>query len=287
MSLPLFKPPPMRPTAGPQRRQFLAWLAGAGAGAVAPAWAAAADEAGPVIAAASDLKFALDDIAAQFTAQTGHRLRISYGSSGNFFRQIVQGAPFELFLSADEDFVHQLHGQGLTEDSGALYGVGRLVLFAARGSPLRVDAGLLDLRAALADGRLRKFAIANPEHAPYGRAAMQVLERAGLWQAMQPRLVLGENVSQAAQFAVSGSAQGGIFALSLALSPVLQQAGSRVLLPEQMHSPLRQRMVLTRRAGLVAHQFYRFVQRDEARAALQRFGFSLPGTPQGQRLGGG
>lgn len=285
MSLPVFKPPPMRLTAGSQRRHFLAWLAGACV--VAPRWAAAADEAGPVIAAASDLKFVLDDIAAQFTAQTGHRLRISYGSSGNFFRQIVQGAPFELFLSADEDFVHQLHGQGLTEDTGALYGVGRLVLFAAKGSPLRVDAGLTDLRAALADGRLRKFAIANPEHAPYGHAAMQVLERAGLWQAIQPRLVLGENVSQAAQFAASGSAQGGIFALSLALWPVLQQAGSQVLLPEQMHSPLRQRMVLTRRAGLVAQQFYRYLQRDEARATLQRFGFSLPGTPQGRRLGGG
>ena len=273
---------------GPRRRRCLVWLAGLGAAVpLGMAATAATADAGPVVAAASDLKFVLDDIAQQFTHQTGHPLRISYGSSGNFFRQIVQGAPFELFLSADEDLVHQLHGQGLTEDTGALYGVGRLVLFATKGSPLKVDAALADLRAALADGRVRKLAIANPEHAPYGRAAQQVLERVGLWPAVQGKLVLGENVSQAAQFATSGSAQGGIFALSLALAPALQQVGSQVLLPEHLHSPLRQRMVLTRRAGPVAQQFYRHLQRDDARALLQRYGFALPGSPQGKRLGGG
>ncbi|MDP1533966.1 MAG: molybdate ABC transporter substrate-binding protein, partial [Rubrivivax sp.] len=162
----------------------------------------------PVVAAASDLKFALDEVIDSFRQQSGRTLRVSYGSSGNFYRQIAQDAPFQLFLSADEAFVFKLADQGLTADRGALYAIGRIVLFAPTGSPLGVDADFSDLRRALADGRLKKFAIANPEHAPYGRAAMQALQSAGLWQAIEPRLVLGENVSQAAQFAASGSTQG-------------------------------------------------------------------------------
>ncbi|MDP3084448.1 MAG: molybdate ABC transporter substrate-binding protein, partial [Rubrivivax sp.] len=193
----------------------------------------------PVVAAASDLKFALDEVIDSFRQQSGRTLRVSYGSSGNFYRQIAQDAPFQLFLSADEAFVFKLADQGLTADRGALYAIGRIVLFAPTGSPLGVDADFSDLRRALADGRLKKFAIANPEHAPYGRAAMQALQSAGLWQAIEPRLVLGENVSQAAQFAASGSTQGGIFALSLALAPVFARAGTQVLIPQSMHEPLR------------------------------------------------
>ncbi len=261
------------------RRRCLTLLAGAAAAALAPgtASAAAAAEAGPVIAAASDLKFALDEIAAVFSRRGPTPLRMSYGSSGNFYRQIVQGAPFELFLSADEEMVFKLAEQGLTADRGALYGIGRLVLFAANGSPLRPDAALADLRAALADGRLRKFAIANPEHAPYGRAARELLQSAGLWPAIEPRLVLAENVSQAAQMAASGSVQGALLALSLALAPGLQSAGRSVLLPDSLHAPLRQRMVLTLKAGSVAQMFYNHLQRDEARAVLRRYGFALPG----------
>ncbi|MCV2358685.1 molybdate ABC transporter substrate-binding protein [Paucibacter sp. TC2R-5] len=230
----------------------------------------------PNIAAASDLKFALDEAAEAFKQQSGQSLRLSYGSSGNFYAQILQGAPFQLFLSADEDFVFKLAEQGFSPDRGVLYGTGRLVLFAPKGSKLKPDAELADLRLALSDGRVRKFAIANPAHAPYGRAAKQALQSAGLWAAISPQLVLGENVSQAAQFAVSGSTEGGLFAYSLALAPQFSQAGSFVLIPEAMHSPLRQRMVLTKKAGPVARDFYTYLQAPAGRAILQRHGFELP-----------
>ena len=234
--------------------------------------------AAPAIAAASDLKFALDVIAADFTRKTGERLNIAYGSSGNFYRQIAQNAPFELFMSADESYVLQLADQGLTPDRGVLYARGRLALFVPKGAALRADVQAADLKRALNDGRLRKFAIANPEHAPYGRAAKQLLQSLDLWDAIESRLVLGENVSQAAQFAASGATQGGLFAYSLALAPTFSQAGSSVLMPESLHQPLRQRMVLTNRAGSVTRAFYAYLQQGEAKAVLSRYGFALPGA---------
>ena len=229
------------------------------------------------VAAASNLKPALDDIAAAYERQTGTKVRIAYGSSGNFFRQIGQDAPFELFLSADEDFVFRLAAQNLAADRGTLYAVGRIVLFVAKGSPLQAEPSLDGVRRALADGRLRKFAIANPEHAPYGRAAMQALRAVQLWEPIQPALVLGENVSQAAQFAASGSAEAGIFAYSLAIAPAIARAGTFTLLPESLHEPLRQRMVLTRKAGDAARAFYAHLQQPAARSILRRHGFTLPG----------
>jgi molybdate transport system substrate-binding protein len=123
---------------------------------------------------------------------------------------------------------------------------------------------------------VRRFAIANPEHAPYGRAAQEVLETAGLWSAIQKRLVLGENVSQAAQFATTGGADGGIFAYSLALSPAVGRLGRFVLIPEWMHRPLRQRMVLLKTAGPTAEAFYAFVRGADARRIFDRYGFVLP-----------
>lgn len=226
------------------------------------------------VAAASDLKFAMDELIGQYQAQTGRKVQALYGSSGQFFMQIGQGAPFDLFLSADESLVEQLASQGLTQGVGVLYGVGRLVFFVPKGSPLKSD--LADLKLALEDGRLKRFAIANPAHAPYGRAAQQSLQKLGIWPAMAPRLVLGENVSQAAQFAASGAAQGGMFALSLVLAPVLREAGSYTEVPADLHAPLRQRMVLLKRAGPDAQAFYVWLQEPAARAVLQRYGFSMP-----------
>jgi molybdate transport system substrate-binding protein len=233
----------------------------------------------PNVAAASDLKFALEEIAGQFRRETGLEVKLTFGSSGNFARQIQQGAPFELFLSADESFVFRLADQGLTVDQGDLYAVGRIVLFAPLGSPLAIDEGLDGLARALADGRVKRFAIANPEHAPYGRAAEQALRSRGLWDKVAPALVLGENVSQAAQFATSGSAQGGIFAYSLALAPVVGERGTHVLLPEDGHEPLLQRMVLLKRAGEGARRFHAYLKEPAARAVLRRYGFLLPGEP--------
>lgn len=230
----------------------------------------------PAIAAASDLKFALGDIATRFRADTKREVRLSFGSSGNYFRQIGQGAPFQLFLSADEDFVFKLHDSGRTEDRGVLYATGRIVLFAPKGAPWSVDARMAGLKQAIEGNAVRRFAIANPEHAPYGRAAEQALRKLGLWDALQGKLVLGENVSQAAQFATSGSTQGGIFAYSLALAPGVAQQGQYVLLPEDLHAPLRQRMVLVKGAGETARAFYAYLQQPVARKILVQYGFVLP-----------
>jgi molybdate transport system substrate-binding protein len=245
--------------------------------ALSPAVLLAQDQAVPTIAAASDLKFALEEIAATYEMDTGHEVQLTFGSSGNFFRQISEGAPFQMFMSADESFVRQLNEAGKTVDEGTLYAIGRIVLFAPQGSALKVDADAADLRAAVADGRINHFAIANPEHAPYGRAAEEALRSFGIWDAILPKLVLGENVSQAAQFAASGSAEGGIFAYSLALSPSVGNLGTYVLLPAERHKPLLQRMVLLKGASPEAQDFYAYVQKAPARAIFRKYGFLLPG----------
>jgi molybdate transport system substrate-binding protein len=231
----------------------------------------------PLVAAAADLRFALDEIAAQFARGTGDAVRIVYGSSGNFRRQIAEGAPFELFLSADEALVLALAKEGHTVDDGVPYATGRIVLIVPERSALKPDPRLADIAPAVADGRVRKFAIANPEHAPYGRAAQEALTAAGAWDAIAPHLVLGENVAQAAQFALSGSTQGGIVALSLALAPGVLGTATYALIPETMHRPLAQRMVLTKRAGATARAFYDYLRQPAARAVFRRYGFALPG----------
>lgn len=242
----------------------------------APLARPAAAQAPATVAAASDLKFALDEVAARFTAQTGQALRLVYGSSGNFTAQILQGAPFHLFLSADEDFVFRLADAGRTEDRGRLYALGRIGLLVPPGSPLKPDGSLADLAAALQDGRLQRLAIANPEHAPYGMRAREALQHRGLWDAIRPRLVYGENVSQAAQFATAGSTQGGIVAQSLALAPAVARLGRFDLIPEAWHRPLRQRMVLVRGAPPAARAFHDFLASPAAQAVLAGYGFAAP-----------
>jgi molybdate transport system substrate-binding protein len=236
-----------------------------------------AETAKPVIAAAADLNVALPEIAALFAKTTGRAVDLTFGSSGNFTQQIEQGAPFAMFLSADEAYVTRLARAGRTVDDGALYAIGRIGIFTPKGSAVKADGALADLAAALADGRLKRFAIANPEHAPYGRAAREALQHAGLWDRIESRLVLGENVAQATQFAASGSAEGGIIPLSLARSPAIAALGDFALLPADWHAALRQRMVLLKGAGETAREFYAFMQGPAARAALVRYGFALPG----------
>lgn len=231
----------------------------------------------PRIAAASDLSFALADIKQQFERDHGTAIDLVFGSSGALSRQILEGAPFELFLSADEALVDRLIAAGLTRDGGRLYAVGRIVLFAPTGSPLVPAEGFPGLARLLDAGAVTRFAIANPEHAPYGRAAEAALRKHGLWSRLGGRLVLGDNVSQAAQFATTGNAVGGIIAYSLVLAPPLQGRGSYALVPESDHPPLRQRMVLLERAGPVAERFYTYLQQDAARKVLERYGFAGPG----------
>jgi molybdate transport system substrate-binding protein len=229
------------------------------------------------VAAASDLRFAMDELVAAYRRSSDETIRVSFGSSGVFHQQIMAGAPFEIFLSADEAYVANLHKAGLTRGRGDIYAIGRLVLFAPRGSRLSVDPQMAGLRKAVAQGRLRRFAIANPEHAPYGARARDALKAAGLWNALAPRLVMGENVSQALQFATAGGADGGIVALSLVKAPGFARLGSWALLPEAFHRPLRQRMVLTRKSGPESAAFYSWLKGPEARAILARYGFTASG----------
>ncbi|HEY0859020.1 MAG TPA: molybdate ABC transporter substrate-binding protein [Albitalea sp.] len=227
------------------------------------------------VAAASDLQFVLPELAEDFERAGGQRVELSFGSSGNFARQMRQGAPLDLFLSADEAFVFALAHAGLTRDRGRLYAIGRIALIAPIASTLPLDERLEGLRRRWTE--VRQFAIANPEHAPYGRAAREALERLGWWTAAQQRLVLGENISQATQFVATGAAQAGITALSLALAPPVAARTRQLLLPDGLHQPLRQRMVLAANARPAAQAFYEYLAGTAARAVLARSGFSLPG----------
>jgi molybdate transport system substrate-binding protein len=249
------------------------------AAVLAMATPAASCTAGPPavrVAAAADLQFALEEIAARFTHDGGPALNVVFGSSGTLTRQIREGAPFDLFLSADEAFVAQLQQAGLTRDGGTLYATGRIVLFAPAGSPLDPAEGLEGLGRLLQRGGVPRFAIANPEHAPYGRAAEEALRAHGHWEGLRPILVYGENVAQAAQFAATGNAVGGIIAYSLAVAPAMQGRGTFALIPDSDHAPLMQRMVLLSRAGAGAERFYLYLQEPAARQIFARYGFVLP-----------
>ena len=230
----------------------------------------------PVIAAASSVKFALEDINKAFYKDTGKKVRISYSSSGNLTRQIQQGGPFELFLSANSHYVEQLYQQKKTLDKGIIYALGRLVLLAPINSKLPFDEQLSGIKASIQAGQLQRFAIANPIHAPYGVAAREVLEHLSLWDLTKPHLVLGENIAQAAQFASSGAAQVGLISYSLALAPALQNSTRILLLPSSLHQPLKQSMVLLNNAGNTSKLFFAYLQQDKARAILSRYGYSLP-----------
>lgn len=254
------------------RKRFLLKAVGAGWTAVAVPRAWSQGKSAVVrVAAASDLKFALAEVTQQYTRQTGQVVHLTMGSSGNFARQIRQGLPVDLFMSADEDFVLQLADAGLTRDRGVLYALGRIALFASKASPVALDPQLLGVRSGWTS--VRHFAIANPEHAPYGRAAQQALEQLGLWELVKPKLVLGENIAQTTQFLTTGEAEVGITAFSLALAPEIAKQGRHVLLPDRLHASLRQRMALVKTAGPEAVDFYHYLQSAAARAVLERYGF--------------
>jgi len=229
----------------------------------------------PTIAAASNLNFVLNEIAGKFTRTQRDRVELVFGASGTLARQIQDGAPFELFLAADEEFPARLTAAGLTRDAGEVYAVGRVALFAPAGSPLTVDERLDGLSRLLKAGGVDRFAIANPEVAPYGRAAEAVLKKHGLWGAIRPRIVLGSTIAQAAQFATTGNATGGLLAYSLVLAE-LKSRGEYALIPAADHPPLRQRMVLLKQAGPIAERFYRYLLDAEARAIFEKHGFGLP-----------
>ncbi len=230
----------------------------------------------PIVAAAADLNAALPEIVAAFTRHTGKTVTLTFGSSGAFTQQIQNGAPFQLFLSADERYVERLMMARKTEGAGVRYATGRLALFLPHQSRIQSDSLLHGLAAAIRAGRIKRFAIANPAHAPYGRAAQQVLEARAVWDAIRPQLVLGENASQATQFAMSGSAEGGIIPLALARTPAVARAGTVSIIAAGMHEPLHQRVVVLKGAGATAYAFYAFLQSARARDIFTRHGFTRP-----------
>jgi molybdate transport system substrate-binding protein len=238
--------------------------------------ASAHTQRGPTVAAAANLNFALTDVAEQFARERGTRVELVFGASGTLVRQILDGAPFELFMSADEEFPNQLVKAGLTHNAGAVYATGRLALFAPKGSPLAVDGRLEGLASLVKKGGVSRFAIANPEVAPYGRAAEAVLRKRGLWDAIRSRVVLGDTIAQAAQFATTGNAVGGLIAYSLVLAPGFADRGAYAVIAEADHEPLRQRMVLLKKAQPVVVQFYDYVRSAAARAILRKHGYGVP-----------
>jgi molybdate transport system substrate-binding protein len=227
------------------------------------------------IAAASDLKFALTELASAYQKQSGAKLNLTFGSSGNFFSQIKNGAPFDLFFSADSEYPRRLDTAGLiVSKSTHEYAVGRLVLWVPPDSKIDLSKSGMN---ALLDPSVQKIAIANPAHAPYGRAAAAALANAGLSEKVKDKLVIGENISQAAQFAQTGNAQIGIIALSLALSPPLR-SGKYWEIPQRQYFPLIQSAVILKRCEQkdLAASFLKFVASPAGTKILEDFGFTKP-----------
>ena len=230
---------------------------------------------GLTVAAASDLQSALPEMVSQFEKETGQHVRLTFGSSGNFFTQIQNGAPFDVFLSADVDYPRRLETTRQAEP-GSLYeyATGRIVLWTRNDSRIDVQRGL----GVVAEASVRRIAIANPEHAPYGRAAVAALRHEGLYERAQMKFVLGENISQAAQFAQSGSADLGVLALSLALSPALKRSGTYVEIPDAWYPPIEQAAIIltSSRQKALARQFIDYLKKPGSVRILQSYGFAVP-----------
>ena len=230
------------------------------------------------VAAAADLNPVLTEVAARYKSETGNSVRLSFGASGNLNQQIKNGAPFDLFLSADEDYARSLIKEGFAEkDSLYRYAVGRLVLWIPATSTLDLqEKGM----SVLLDPAVKKIAIANPLHAPYGRAAAAALRHFGLYEKVADRLVLGENVSQAAQFVESGNAQAGLVALSHAVAPGMKEKGKYWLVPPDAYPELNQAAVIlsNSRHKQQAAAFLEYLKGSEARSIFEQYGFALEAT---------
>jgi molybdate transport system substrate-binding protein len=231
------------------------------------------------VAAAADLQFAMKDLAERFEEKTGTKVAVAYGSSGNFRAQIENGAPLDVFFSADKMYPQQLISTGAADgETLSIYALGHLVLWAPAGANLHVAEKGFE---ALKDSRIEKITIANPEHAPYGRAAVAALQKAGLYDQVKSKLVFGENISQAAQFAQSGSAQIGLIARSLTFADSMK-GGEQWEIPAELYPPLEQAAVVihssTNKAA--AKAFIEFVTGEEGRKILSKYGLTPPALPQ-------
>ena len=231
------------------------------------------------VAAAADLQFAFQDVAARFQKETGKNVKLIFGSSGNFFTQIQNGAPFDVFFSADIDYPRKLEAAGLAEP-GTLYqyATGRIVLWVPNESKLDLSRGL----QVLLDPGISKVAIANPEHAPYGRAAVAAMKQEKLYEKISSKFVLGENISQTATFVVSGSADIGVVALSLALAPAMKEKGRYAEIPPNEYPPLEQAAVVLKASHQkeIARQFIDFLKTPHILELLRSYGFAVPSGQQ-------
>jgi molybdate transport system substrate-binding protein len=231
------------------------------------------------VAAAADLNFAMVDLSGQFEKQTGVKVNVTSGSSGNFFSQIQNGAPFDLFFSADMEYARKLAAAGFAEpETLREYALGRIVIWAPAGT--KPDVAKQGWNALL-DASVQKIAIANPEHAPYGRAAVSALQKAGIYEQVKKKLVYAENISQAAQFVQSGNAQAGIIALSLAISPAMKEAKIWEI-PAETYQPIEQGAVVLKSAKSknAARAFLEFVSSAAGRKILEKYGFAIPAAMQ-------
>lgn len=255
------------------RRALLAGLVGAVLGLSGAARVQASAAPSLTVFAAADLAFAFKEIVPRFEKAQGVKVTVVLGSTGNLARQIEYGAPADVFFAADRSFVERLVGEGvLVAESERRYARGRLVLATARS----FGPKLTDLRALL-DPRIRHVAIANPLHAPYGRAAAEALRKAGVWEALGPKLVYGENIRHALQFIQTGAAEAGLVALSIASVPEIDWAP----IDTALYTPLDQTAAVVRRSPHpeVGLAFIQFVNGPEGRAIMRRYGFLLPGEP--------
>ena len=228
----------------------------------------------PTVAAASDLKFALEEIAANYKSDKKQEVKLVFGSSGVLWQQVKNGAPFGLLMSADEAYIDDLYKSGLTVDEGSLYAIGRIVLLQKKGNSIKLSADKDGLVKAIQAAK--KIAIANPDHAPYGRAAKEYLMNIGAWDQAQPKLVFGENISQATMFALTGSADFAISALSLASSPQIQAQANDVLIPDSLHKPLKQKIALIKNTAPSAKDFYLYLREPKSKQVMTRYGFIAP-----------
>lgn len=225
------------------------------------------------IAAAADLKFAMDEIVAKFReANAKDDVDVIYGSSGKFYTQIQQGAPYDLYFSADIAFPRELARSGFSFSEVIPYAFGRIVLWSAT-----MEANKMSLES-LTSSKISHIAIANPKHAPYGKRAEEALRASRLWERVEPKLVYGENIAHTAQFVQTGNAQVGIIALSLALNPALANKGGYWLIPDTLHAPLEQAFIITKRAqgNDLAKKFADYMRSSATRTIMTKYGFVLP-----------
>ena len=226
------------------------------------------------IAVAANMKDAFAEIATVFKSTGRPEMRVVYGSSGNFTTQIMNGAPFNLFIAADEHFPLELYKNGKTVDEGSVYAIGKLAIIAKTSSGINLLGGKTEMAQAIA--RANKVAIAKPELAPYGRAAVQYLKTEGLWNLAKDKLVYADNIGAATTYVVSGAADLGFTASSLAKSPEISKQTSFLLVDPKLYEPIQQRMVLIKGAPQEAVDLYRFMQGPQAKLILQKYGYSIP-----------